>query len=258
MIQLIYADGYGSVKADKAKRLEWLNRGIESNEDECMCTMAILCTAGDRDSTYKSIYNPQRAVELLKKASRHGSGEAYYLLGNWYYNGEYLPKDDKKAFDNWEKAVELRSSEAASNLAYAYIEGVGCEKNENKGIEIHKQAVEEGSGFSATKLFYCYWAGTWGVKKDKELAKQYLFKAAELNDAWGCFNLGKQYYMGNDLVNKDNSQAFVYIKKAADMGLVEACDALAYFYENGIDVDKNPQKAKEYKDKTIANGEKKE
>ena len=64
--------------------------------------------------------------------------------------------------------------------------------------------------------------------------------------------------MGNDLVDKDYGQAFVYTKKAADMGHVDACNAIAYFYENGIGIDKNPQKAKEYKDKTIAKSEQKE
>ena len=255
-IQRIYAAGYGDLKPDKTKRIEWLNRGIEGNVTDCMYDMALLCIT--EDSTYKDMHNPQRAIELLKKATRHGNGNAYFAIGNLYYNGEYLPKDDKKAFENWKKGVELKCKEAAGNLAYAYIEGVGCDKDMSKGIEIYKQAVDDGDGFSANKLFYCYWTGTWGVKKDKELARKYLLRAAELNDPQGCYNLGRQYYMGNDLVNKDYGQAFVYTKKAADMGLVDACNALAYFYENGYGVDKDPQKAKEYKDKTIANSGKKE
>lgn len=247
VIQSIYASGYGSVKADKVKQLEWLNRGIESNEDECMCTMALLCIS--EDSAYQDLHNPQRAVELLKKASRHGNGRAYFILGNWYYYGEYLPKDDKKAFENWEKGAYFKNDNATGNLASAYIEGIGCEKDEKKGIEIYKQAVENGSGFSASKLFYFYQFGKYGVEKDKDLAKEYLLKAAELGDSWGCFQLGLQYYIGNDLFDKNESQAFVYTKKAADMGLIDACQTLAYFYENGIGVEKDPQKAKEYKEK---------
>lgn len=255
-LQSIYTAGYGEVKADKAKRIEWLNRGIESNETDCMVDMALLSIT--EDSTYKDMHNPQKAIDLLKRAARHGSGKAYGSMGYLYYEGKYLPKDDKKACENWEKAVALKYYKAASNLAYAYIEGVGCEKDEEKGIELYKLAADNGSGFSAYKLYYCYANGAWGVKKDVEVAKKYLFKAAEMNDAWGCYNLGRQYLKGNDLVNKDNSQAFVYIKKAADMGFVDACNTLAYLYENGIGVDKDPQKAKEYRDKTIANEDKKE
>ena len=52
------------------------------------------------------------------------------------------------------------------------------------------------------------------------------------------------------MFDKNNDQAFIYMRKAADMGNVDACRTLAYFYENGIGVNKDPQKAKEYKDKT--------
>lgn len=252
----IYGNGYDKIKKDKAKCIEWLNHGIDSNVPDCMVDMAMICLS--KDSIYQDYRNPHKGVELLKKASLRGNGNAYYNLGNLYYAGEDLPKDDSKAFANWEKSSNLKNPDGASNLAYAYLEGVGCEKDVEKGIDIYKQAVDYGSGFSANKLFYCYWTGQWGVQKDKNLAKKYLLKAAELGDPWGCYNLGRQYFMGNDLVNKDLSQAFVYIKKAADMGLVDACNFLAYLYENGIGVDKDPQKAKEYKDKTIANSEKKE
>lgn len=250
-MQNLYAYGYGEIKIDKAKRIDWLIRGIESNVSDCMCDMALLCIA--EDSTYQDIHNPQRAIELLKRATRHGSGEAYFSIGNLYYDGEYLPKNDKKAFENWEKAVELKNDKATSNLAYAYIEGIGCEKDEQKGIELYKQAVKYGSGFSAYKLYFCYGTGAWGIEKDKELAKTYLLKAAELNDPQGCYVLGLHYYLGNELMDKSDGQAFVYIRKAADMGHIDACNRIAYFYENGIGCAKDPQKAKEYKDKTIAN-----
>ena len=255
-LQSIYAAGYGEVKADKTKQIEWLNRGIGSNVTDCMVDMALLSIT--EDSAYNDMHNPQKAIDLLKRAARHGSGHAYYTMGNLYYEGKYLPKDDKKAYENWEKAVELKYYEAASNLAYAYIEGVGCEKDESKGIELYKLAADNSSGFAAYKLYYCYANGVWGVKKDIEVAKKYLFKAAEYGDAWGCYNLGRHYYLGTEYVTKDVGQAFVYIKKAADMGLVDACNSLSYLYENGIGVDKDPQKAKEYRDKTIADGEKKE
>ncbi len=247
-IQSIYAKGYGSIKPNKEKHIEWLNRGIKSNVTECMGAMALLCLS--EDSIYKDLHNPQRGIDLLKRAARHGDGVAYFHLGNYYYNGKYLPKDDNKAFENWEKGAKLNSCDAKGNLAYAYIEGVGCEKNIEKGIELYKQAAEEGSGFSAQKLYVCYGLGTWGVEVNKDLSKKYLLKAAKLNDSWGCYQLGMQYYNGNDLFDRDYGQAFVYIKKAADMGHIDACKATSYFYENGIGVEKNPQKAKEYKDKT--------
>lgn len=258
-LQNIYAFGKGSIKKDITKQIEWLKKGIESNETDCMITMAQICLS--EDSTYQDYKNPQRGLDLLKRAAKHGNGNAYFLLGNLYY-GNYdntcVQKDDKKAFEYWEKAVELREPEGGSNLAFAYMSGIGCEKNVEKAIDTYKQAVENGSGFSANKLYSIFRYGLSGVEKDEKLAKYYLFKAAELEDDWGCFNLGKQYYNGNDLVEQNYDQAFVYVKKAADMGLVEACNAIAYLYEKGIGCDKNPVKAKEYRDKTVVKDDSKE
>ena len=255
-LQNIYASGKGSIKKDIVKQIEWLKKGIDCNQTDCLQKMATICLS--EDSIYQDFRNPQRGLDLLKRAAKHGDGSAYYFLGNLYYKGEYVQKDDKKAFENWEKAVELRDPAGGSNLAFAYMSGIGCEKNVEKAIDIYKQAVENGSGFSANKLYSIFRYGLSGVEKDEKLAKYYLFKAAELEDDWGCFNLGKQYYNGNDLVEQNYDQAFVYVKKAADMGLVEACNAIAYLYEKGIGCDKNPVKAKEYRDKTVVKDDSKE
>lgn len=254
ILQSLY-EGYGEIKRDDKKRIEWLNRGIESNEPNCMFEMAKLCLS--EDSAYQKIHNPQKGIELLKKATKRGHGDAYDYLGWLYYSGEFLSKNDSKAFECYQKATELKSDNGAFNLGFAYLDGTGCEKNITKGIETWKLAVEYGSGKAANNLFCYYYLGYYGgTKKDKEQAKKYLLKAAELGDVVGCRNLGSYYYTGHGLVGKDDSQAFVYTKMAADAGDIDACANLAYFYENGIGCQKNPQKAKEYRDKTIAKDDK--
>lgn len=250
-IQRIYGEGYGEVKKDIAKRIEWLNRGIEGNVTGCMHNMALLCVS--EDSVYQDIHNPQRAVELLKRAAKRGNGEAYFTLGNWYMEGKWLPKDNEKAFENWEKGAELNNIRATDNLAYAYRNGVGCEKDEKKAIELYKKSAANGSGYSARNLYYYYYNGDGGVARDKELAKKYLLRAAELNDPEGCYELGRHYYTGTYIIEENVGQAFIYFQKAADMGFVDAYGALAYLYENGIGCTKNLEKAKEYKDKADIN-----
>ena len=254
LIQGIYAKGYGDVKKDIKKQLEWIKRGIEANGTSCMIDMSNICLS--EDSTYKEYNNPQRGVELLKRAARNGSSQALFILGNFYNSGEHLPKDDKKAFENWEKSAQLKDPNGLTNLAYAYLEGIGCEKDVRKAVELYKKAANNGSGFSANLLYSVYYYGKYGVKIDREMAKRYLLKAVELNEPWGYYNLGNAYFNG-DMVDKSIEQAFVYIKKAADLGLVDACESIAYFYENGMGCDKDPNKAKEYRDKTIASDDKK-
>lgn len=245
-----------AIKNDKSKMIEWLNRGIGSNETNCMCRMALLYCS--EDTSYSDIHNPRKGIELIKKASKHGSADAYNILGLQYFSGQNIPKDDKQAFDCYEKAYNLKSGQGAFHLGYCYIDGIGVEKNIAKGIEIWKDAVEYGDGGAANNLFCYYNQGLWGGKINKEQAKYYLKKAADLGDIMGCLNLGREYFLGNNMFKKDYSQAFVYIKMAADAGNVDACDFLSYLYENGLGCNKDPEKAKEYKDKTVAKEEKKE
>ena len=251
-----YSMGYGKIKPDKSKAYEWVKKGIESNNTDCMRWMALACLSDD--SLYNDVHNIQRGVELLKKAALHGDGDAYSYLGTLYYGGKHLPKDDSKAFDNWEKSTALRSGDGAFHLGFAYIEGNGCDIDIEKGIGLWEKAVEYGHGGAANNLFCHYNNGDYGGKnkRNKELAKKYLLKAAELGDVVGCFNLGREYFFGNNLMEKNNSQAFFYIQRAADKGFVEACNWMAYFYENGIGCNKDPDKAKEYKDKTKAKEDK--
>ena len=249
----IYHYGYGDTKQDLNKMVECYQEGIKANSVICMTDLAEIYLS--KDSISKDFHNPRKAVELYKKATKHGSGKAYAYLGNLYYFGEEIIKDDEKAFECWTKAVELRSPEGMFSLGFAYLEGRGCEKDIKKGIETWKSAVDYGSGAAANNLYCYYYTGDFGGKKNIELAKKYLIKAAQLNDEVACRNIAQHYYNGSDLVEKDQGQSFIYAKKAADLGDVDACSLLAYFYKNGIGCIKNPQKAKEYEDKTKAKEE---
>ena len=248
-----YIAGFGGLKADTIAAIEWLQKGIEANQTNCMLAMSWICFS--EDSAFQKYHNISRGMELIKSAAKHGSAEAYRCLGYEYYSGEHVGKDDTKAFEYIEKSADMRDADGAYVLGWWYINGTGCEKDIQKGIESWKKAVEYGSASAANNL-YCYYFGVGnGIPdgpKDKELAKEYLLKAAKLGDAMGCWNLGQHYYWGNDLFEKNDQLAFFYTKKAADAGIVDACGALAYCYREGIGCDKNPDKAKEYENKTKA------
>lgn len=87
-------------------------------------------------------------------------------------------------------------------------------------------------------------------KTDYILAKEYLIKSAKQGNEYANYNLSSHYFKGSKLLEKNLFQAFIYCKQAADMGYVEACEKLGYMYEKGLGCDRNPDKAKEYYDKT--------
>lgn len=247
--------GNDEIEKDFNKEIEWLKKGVEGNSSVCMLQLGKMFISDD--SVFAKYHDVNKGLDLIKKAAKHGNGEAYTYLGICYFGGRNVNKDDDKAYDNFKKAYKLRDADGAFNYAFKFIEGHGIEKDILKGIEIWKDAAEYGSADAANNL-YCYYYGIEyeSSLKDLDLARKYLIKAANLNSIKACFNIGRHYYLGSDLFQKDEVQSFIYYKKAADMGNIDACGVVAYFYEKGIGTSKDPQKAKEYRDKTKAKEEK--
>ena len=255
ILYLCYIQNNDELKADTTEALEWLQKGIEANQTDCMVGMSVLCLS--KDSAFQQYHNVSRGIELLRTAAKHGSSEAYSRLGNEYYRGENVEKDDEKSFEYLKKSAEMRNAGGTYSLGWDYINGTGCEKDVKKGIDTWKKAVEYGSASAANNLYVYYNGGDASSSLpvgpiDNELAKEYLLKAAKMGDYMACWNLGREYYWGNDLFEKNNSLAVFYIKKAADAGMIDACGWLAYFYYEGIGCDRNPDKAREYEKKTKA------
>lgn len=247
--------GNDEIEEDFDKEIEWLKKGVEANSSECMLGLGKIFISDD--SVLAKYHDVNKGLDLIQKAAKHGSGEAYTVLGNCYYFGENVNKDDDKAYDNYKKAYKLRDAEGAFRYAFRFIKGRGKEKDILKGIEIWKDAAEYGSAAAANNL-YCYYYGIEyeSSLKNLDLSRKYLIKAANLNSSTACTNIGRHYYFGSDLFQKDIAQSFIYYKKAADMGDIDACGVVAYFYDKGIGTSKDPQKAKEYRDKTKAKEEK--
>ena len=97
MMAYIYRYGLCETKIDLKKMEECLKQGIKANSVSCMIELAGIYLS--EDTTVQDFHNPQKGIELYKKAIKHGSGKAYACLGDLYYSGEYLEKDDEKAFE---------------------------------------------------------------------------------------------------------------------------------------------------------------
>ena len=134
------------------------------------------------------------------------------------------------------------------NTGVNYLVGRGTSKDVKAAEKMWIEAANRGSADAAWRLSECYREGT--IEGNIGQYKQYLTKAANLGYAAACYKLGSYYFSGVEgIFNKDAFQAFIYMKKAADANYADANDAMAYFYENGIGCEKDPEKAKEYRAK---------
>ena len=246
-IASLYWHGNG-VKHDMNKARLWAEKGTESNDPSSMMLLSAIYLMPDTD-----FQNINKGIYLLEQAGKHGNGFAYYTLGHLYMYGDNVSKDDTKAFEYFTKSTALGDESGAFCLGLMYMYGIGCEKNAENGVRVWEKAVELGDGGAANNL-YCYYLGDYGnfKNRNKELAKQYLLKSAQLEDAKGCLNLGYAYRYGRDLFEENKTQAFIYIKKAADLGDVDACEELSNMYERGIGCERNPTAAEKYRNKTKA------
>lgn len=90
--------------------IEWLKKGVESNSTYAMIELSKIYLISEDDVNYekfKSYRNPEKGIELLQNAANHGNGEAYWQLGNEYFYGNNVDKDDNKYFEYSKKAFEL-------------------------------------------------------------------------------------------------------------------------------------------------------
>ena len=199
---------------------------------------------------FKSYKNIGKGLDLLQKAANHGDGEAYFQLGNEYYNGENVDKDDNKFFEYSKKSFDLGYAGGANNLGAAYMNGIGCEKDIKKAIAIWEKAVKFGSGYAAKNLYYLFKFGKPNeipINYNREKAKYYLLQGAKLNEPDAWIALSFEYYPGGELFEQDLEQAYVYAKKSADAGNIDGCERVAYLLDKGIGCKRNPQKAQEYR-----------
>ena len=245
----IYCVGTQTPK-DYLKAIEWLNKGVEKNSTPCMLYLAWIYDSENPDT--KNLHNDQKVNDLYKKAMSHGNADAYSRLGYSYTIGSCVEKDDQKAFELYKKSAELGSVDGMVNVGVNYLVGRGTDKDVKAAEKMWIEAANRGSAEAAWRLSECYREGT--VEGNVGQYKQYLAKAANLGHAAACCKLGTYYFSGVEgLYPKDAYQSFIYMKKAADAGYFDAYAVMAYFYENGMGCEKDPEKAKEYKVKAGIN-----
>lgn len=238
---------------NRDKGIEWLNKGVQSNSTYSMITLAQIYLCSPDDSLYKDLRNPSKGIELLEKAGIHGGADAYWVLGQQYFNGINVNKDDKKSFECYQRAYELKSPTGANNLGAYYLQGIGCKKDIKKAIKIWEDAVKYGSGFAAKNLYQIYRFGIPNegipMNYNRQKAKYYLLQGAKLNEPTACVLLSYQYYPGGDLFETNTEQAFAYAMRAAEADNADGCQRVAQMYDQGIGVQRDPKQAEKYRQK---------
>ena len=193
-----------------------------------------------------SLEGIENAVGRIKSLGDNGYAKAYLELGNYYYRGNFLPKDLEKAFEFTEVAAERGHIEAQSKLGAFYAQGSGVEKDFDKAIYWSMRAAEQGNSESQNNLGGFYGEGL-GVEKDMVKSTHWLGLAAEQGNMGAQYSLGlnySPYVLGIDYENnneKNHEKAIYWLKKAADQGHAKSQLALGQAYGSGLGVEVDKQ-----------------
>lgn len=184
--------------------------------------------------------------ENLKKAAKKGSTEACYILGNEYYSGENVVKDDEEAFAWYEKGAKKKDEKCMVYLGWLYAQGKGVECDLDTAIEYFEKPAKKGMGnvsaiFGMGYSYFCKLNSEYGTTRTAEsleyydTAERWLQMAANKGNSGAQFWLGQLYLQYGHIhvrvVDYDDTHAKAYewFRMAADQGHKTAKEQLYKF-----------------------------
>lgn len=117
--------------------------------------------------------NKELGLYWLNEAIKNGYYKAMYFLGNYYINGKFVEKDEKKGAELLTKCLFHNDSAAYLSLALCYKDGKGVEKSIPKFIECLKVAARDNRPNLCKLLFEIYTDDLY-VEPDINEAKKWL------------------------------------------------------------------------------------
>lgn len=156
--------------------------------------------------------------------AQSGSPDALYERGMDAITGVGSSRNDLIGIDYFRRSADLGYGPAEIALAYYYEMGTVITGNQGQpSLDLYKKAAQQGDPLAAWLLGRRYFLGN-GVPRDLDAARKWLKLAADQNNAFGA------YYLGRLMVDRDYTKAPALYKLAADQGLPQA----QYFYGKAL------------------------
>ena len=212
MVGILYEKGVGT-EIDLKKAKEFLMMSAYNNNDQGqLCLGRFYKRHFPRDKKKMKI-----AFELFTKSANQGNNQAFFELALCYESkGDY-----QEMFKYLKKASNSNNPAAQFRLACFYFQGRFIEKNEKKAFELFNLSSFHGVPETFFYLGICYEFGK-GTGKDLKKALNYYRKCAELQIKTSFdanIKLGNWYEYGKKEISiiKDDEIALKYYKNASQI-----------------------------------------
>lgn len=192
------------------------------------------------------VISPDSLVYLCKKAEA-GEDYALILIRDWYEEegkSKEIELDYKKALPKLRAYANKGDRYAQLILGVCYYYGKGVDRNYEQASIWFRKSSDKGSSFAYILLGFCYYSGE-GVVQNRQKALQCFLNSANKGNAVAQWILYDSYWGDGleDLVERDSEQGLKWLRKAAGQDYLDALEELAFIYEIGQGVGKNPNLA---------------
>lgn len=204
---------------------------------------ALIATISLAFSIYPTLAS---SPEVTPSESTSTSAQSTYDLAVKLLHGDKESKDPEKALDLFRKANELGHTEAPSAIGYFYTTGLVVEKNDIVAAEWFQKGSDRGSLMAKVNLGRFYLDGKGGLtgrEKGIALMEESASKGSE--DAKAA--LAEIYFMGlyDPEAKPDFAKALPYVQGCADRGSASALNMLGLIYKEGHGVPVDLKKAED-------------
>lgn len=182
-----------------------------------LLALALLCATC---ANYRNLLKYHEALRQSQAdqelAERQARGFQYYRLGHarmygpLIVDGVRIPKDERKAIEDFRLAAETGNTDAMYELATAYAAGAGVQKDMKVSVEWAKRGALAGHARSMT----IYGMDLLINKGNMHEGLGWLERAANAGDVGAMNSLGRAYLGGND-VSPDLPKALNWLSVAA-------------------------------------------
>lgn len=158
-------------------------------------------------------YDPQKAVDVLIEAARHGHEFAQYTLGKLFLKGEEVPQNVDYALRWLTEAAEQENPYAQYLLGRTFLTGEDVAQDTARGADLLKRSADQGNCYAQYALGKALLEGIL-LPQDIPEALRLLEESADGGFSSAAYLLGKLLYQG-EVIPQDLNRALAYLERAA-------------------------------------------
>lgn len=185
--------------------------------------------------------NEQQAAYWFEKAAKAGDPVAQLQIGYFYQVGIGVSRDEARAAHWYQLAAAGGLASAKLNLGVAYMWGIGVPKNTDLALKLFREAVNKGCGQAAGYLGDAYYFGV-GVPKDIASSEHWFAEGAKMHDPRSQFRLAGLLSTGA-VPKQDLHKASELLRESVAAGFVPARHALGLLIVNHPELAASPNEA---------------